>query len=62
MRGGPGIRGENGLEGEEGGPGRDFTLNMTSAIGGGTTYIRWGRISCPDTAELVYQGEMFKMP
>ena len=22
----------------------------------GTTYVRWGRTVCPDTAELVYEG------
>ena len=23
----------------------------------GTTYVRWGRTVCPDTAELVYEGK-----
>ena len=24
---------------------------------GGATYVRWGRTSCPEDAELVYQGK-----
>ena len=26
------------------------------SAGLGTTYTRWGRTSCPDTASLVYEG------
>ena len=29
--------------------------NNGSAVGG-TTYARWGRTTCPDTAELIYEG------
>ena len=30
-------------------------LNSSSQAGG-TTYTHWGRTTCPDTAELIYEG------
>ena len=44
-----GDKGEDGLPGERGEPGRDT---------GGTVYIRWGRTVCPNVTgtELVYEG------
>ena len=30
-------------------------MNVTSV---GTTYVRWGRTECPETAELVYHGKV----
>ena len=28
---------------------------------GGVVYTRWGRTTCPDTATLVYEGNLFKI-
>ena len=30
--------------------------NIGSAVGG-TTYTHWGRTTCPDTADLIYEGD-----
>ncbi|XP_072048434.1 uncharacterized protein [Amphiura filiformis] len=53
MKGSPGFRGEKGDRGESG---TSVMLNTTIATNGGTTYIRWGRSSCPASAKVVYQG------
>ena len=31
--------------------------NVETAGAGGTTYVRWGRTSCPETASVIYQGK-----
>ena len=54
-RGLPGRDGKNGERGEKGDTGAQGPHGPRS---GGVTYIRWGRITCPDTegTELVYVG------
>ena len=49
MQGPPGPPGDRGLTGPPGPPGQ---------AGGGLTYIRWGRTTCPSTpgTQLVYKG------
>ncbi|XP_077982351.1 uncharacterized protein LOC144437298 [Glandiceps talaboti] len=58
-----GLPGHKGDKGEEGpvGPSlelADIVESVRQEIGGdsGTVYVRWGRKTCPDTAELVYEG------
>ena len=49
--GAPGERGAHGLAGPKGEPGASGTSVET-----GSSYIRWGRISCNGDATLVYHG------
>ncbi|XP_077979079.1 uncharacterized protein LOC144434495 [Glandiceps talaboti] len=59
-----GVPGLNGDQGEEGHTVPSLVLDeivmrVRHHIGGGgrgTVYVRWGRKTCPDTAELVYEG------
>ena len=51
--GSAGVNGQKGEKGDTGSPGRDAT-NPGSV---GTTYVRWGRTSCPSTSELIYEGK-----
>ena len=51
-RGHPGQVGEQGPSGPQGSPGLDASDPGTS----GTVFTRWGRTTCPETAELVYAG------
>ena len=48
-KGDTGYPGEQGFQGERGSPG--------STDGIGSSYIRWGKTDCPDTANLVYSGK-----
>ena len=54
-RGEKGDGGERGVRGEKGDPG---TRGPQGLSGGGVTYTRWGRTTCPGTpgTELVYAG------
>ena len=52
-RGVPGFRGEKGEKGDTGSPGRDVPDPGTV----GSTYVLWGRRTCPSTATLVYEGK-----
>ena len=52
-KGDSGRDGEKGEKGETGKPGLD-ACNAGTTTGG--TYVRWGRTSCPTTAQLVYAG------
>ena len=47
------IRGEKGDRGDPGIPGQDIPHPGNV----GTTYVRWGRRTCPSTADLVYEGK-----
>ena len=38
-------------------PGKDITLSISpDSYSGGVTYTRWGKITCPKGAQLIYQG------
>jgi hypothetical protein len=50
--GSPGIEGDKGDKGDTGAPGQDIPHPGNV----GTTYVRWGRRTCPSTANLVYEG------
>ena len=54
-RGPPGRDGVNGVKGDKGDTGPQGPPGIG---GGGVTYVRWGRTTCPDTegTELVYKG------
>ena len=52
-RGVQGVPGEKGEKGDTGSPGRDIPDPGTV----GSTYVRWGRRTCPATADLVYEGK-----
>ena len=65
LRGRDGRDGREGEPGPQGPPGRDGKVGPKGDMGeqgppgpssGGVTYVRWGRITCPDTngTELVY--------
>ncbi|XP_072024334.1 uncharacterized protein [Amphiura filiformis] len=47
-----GLHGPQGSPGSQGPPGAD----TTNPIVAGAVYIRWGRSTCPSTADLVYDG------
>ena len=47
-----GIPGPIGLPGPVGPKGAD----VTSFGSYGAVYVRWGRTTCPDTSELIYEG------
>ena len=62
-----GDRGQKGEQGARGAPGNPepvryaaIPLNTTESSGG-TVYIRWGRDSCPESAQLVYHGKNDKL-
>ena len=66
----PGLPGVPGTPGAAGAPGRDGTDGSIGPVGptgpqgprgpmgGGVSYVRWGRTTCPSGAELVYYGRM----
>ena len=66
----PGPPGVPGTPGAAGAPGRDGTDGSIGPVGptgpqgprgpmgGGVSYVRWGRTTCPSGAELVYYGRM----
>ena len=68
--GAPGVDGSNGTKGEKGDTGPQGLPGDTglpgppgldgNGIGGGVTYVRWGRTICPNTTgtELVYAGRV----
>ncbi len=61
LRGRPGrdgMPGRNGLPGEQGQRGPTGTQGLPEPVSAGVTYIRWGRITCPEAlgTELVYSG------
>ena len=49
------LNGEGGDSSEEGDSDEGGNGSNWSAVGG-TTYTHWGRTTCPDTAELIYEG------
>ena len=53
-----GPDGEKGMRGDPGPVGPQGAVGLRGLPGGGTTYIRWGRTTCPTTqgTELVYSG------
>ena len=53
-----GRDGEPGSEGPQGPPGPSGPTGAPGLNGGGLTYVRWGRTSCPTVqgTELVYDG------
>ena len=53
-----GPDGEKGMKGDPGSAGPQGAQGGTGIPGGGTTYIRWGRTTCPtgQGTELVYSG------
>ena len=57
-RGIPGIDGINGMKGMRGDAGIQGPEGAPGPASGGTTYVRWGQTTCPDTpgTQLVYTG------
>ncbi|XP_072024335.1 uncharacterized protein [Amphiura filiformis] len=53
-----GPQGLRGLQGPQGSPGSRGTpgADATNPVISGAVYIRWGRSTCPSTADLVYNG------
>ena len=51
----PGVKGSSGFPGERGSKGEPGPPGSTNGIG--SSYIRWGKTDCPDTANLVYSGK-----
>ncbi len=49
-----GKDGKDGEQGESGEPGIQGEPGPPGPPGGGVVYTRWGRTTCPGTAELVY--------
>ena len=54
--GGPGPLGPAGRDGVNGEKGMKGDVGPAGPSSGGVTYVRWGRTTCPNTAELVYAG------
>ena len=54
--GGLGPRGPAGRDGVNGDKGMKGDVGPAGPSSGGVTYVRWGRTTCPNTAELVYEG------
>ena len=55
----PGRDGRDGISGPVGLPGADGQRGLTGPRGdpgGGASYVRWGRTTCPEGADLVYEG------
>ncbi|XP_072024324.1 uncharacterized protein [Amphiura filiformis] len=51
----PGLRGLSGPEGPPGSPGAPG-IDAANPVISGAIYIRWGKSSCPSTADMVYNG------
>ena len=51
-----GVKGERGDKGEKGEKGETGPVGQAGPKSGGVVYTRWGRKSCPNGAELLYQG------
>ena len=55
----PGRDGRDGIPGPVGPPGAAGQKGLTGPHGdpgGGASYVRWGRTTCPEGADLVYEG------
>ena len=51
-----GLPGRDGLKGEKGEKGDTGPVGVAGPKSGGVVYTRWGRKSCPNGAQLVYEG------
>ena len=67
LPGPPGVPGTPGTAGAPGRDGRDGSIGPVGPtgpqgppgpMGGGVSYVRWGRTTCPSGAQLVYYGRM----
>ena len=61
----PGPKGDQGQVGNTGAQGPPGAKGEKGQDGNGTSgvnYVRWGRTSCPNGAQIVYQGEKNHWP